>query len=125
MAILALDLGARRVGMAINEVGSIVTELNTLEWTSVDQLVAEIGLLSAERDIQTIVVGKPRTESDLEKLLISIADRLSDVKIVQIDESLSTKEAERQFSDEGKRGDSDARAARILLEQYLDERLHS
>lgn len=125
MAILALDLGARRVGMAINEVGSVVTELKTLEWTSVDQLVAEIGLLSAERDIQTIVVGKPRTESDLEKLLISIADRLSDVNIVQIDESLSTKEAERQFSDQGQRGDSDARAARILLEQYLHERLHS
>jgi putative transcription antitermination factor YqgF len=123
MAILALDLGARRVGMAINEVGSIVTELNTLEWTSIDQLVAEIGLLSAERDIQTVVVGQPRLDSDLEKLLILIADRLSDVKIVQIDESLSTKEAERQFVDEGQRGDTDARAARILLEQYLEERL--
>jgi putative transcription antitermination factor YqgF len=122
MAILALDLGARRVGMAVNEVGSVVTELNTLEWSSVDQLVAEIGLLVAERDIQTVVVGRPRVDSDLEKLLITLADRVSDVSIVHIDESLSTKEAERQFVEEGRRGDSDARAARILLEQFLEER---
>ena len=125
MAVLALDLGVRRVGTAINEVGLIVTELPTIEWTSVDELVAQIGLLVEERDVNKIVAGRPRAGSPLDELLTVLADRLSNVELVLLDEALSTKEAERQLASEGIRGDSDARAASILLEQYLVGRLHS
>lgn len=124
MAILALDLGARRVGMAVNEVGSIVTELPTLAWTSVNELVAVIGVLVGDRNIHTIIAGSPRSGSQLESLLVVLAERLSNVEIVLLDETLSTKEAERQLATEGTRGDSDARAARILLEQYLTGHSH-
>lgn len=123
MAVLGLDLGERRVGVAFNPFGLMVIELNTLEWTTAEGLVADLGLLISEKNIDTVVFGRPRADSSIERLVIMLADRLSNVSIVQLDETLTTKEAERQVAVDGKRGDTDAIAARLILEQYLSERL--
>jgi putative transcription antitermination factor YqgF len=124
MAILALDLGQRRIGMAINEVGSVVTELKTLPWTDADELISIIGLLVQERNIVKIVLGQPRAGSQLEELVVKLSDRLSGVEICLLDETLTTKEAERQLSGSIGTKDTDAYAARLLLEQYLSDRGH-
>jgi putative transcription antitermination factor YqgF len=123
MSILALDLGAKRVGMALNPTGTVVIELPTLVWQSITGLAAEIAAIVAEHKISTIVIGQPRPGTAEEKLVATLAEALGEVRLDLIDETLSTKEAERQLAAEGlTRGDSDARAARLILEQYLQER---
>ncbi len=121
MATLALDLGERRVGVAVNEVGGIVLPLPTVAVDTAESLVAEVGLIVAERNVDTIVIGSTRPGSALDALKILLADRIG-VRLVEIDEALTSKEAERQLSAQGQRGDTDAVAAQLLLEQYLAER---
>lgn len=122
MAVLALDLGARRVGVAVNDVGAIVLPLTTIDAGSIDELATRIGLLVQERSATTVVVGRPRAGSETEQLLVKLADRLAGVEIVQLDEALTSKEAERRLAGQGGGGDTDAVAAQLILEQYLAER---
>lgn len=117
--ILALDLGEKRIGMAINLVGTVITSLPTLTVQSTAGAVEATGLIVHDRSISTIVLGTPRPGSPLEEFVQQLADRLADVDIVQLDETLTTKEAERLA---GPAADTDAVAARLLLEQYLATR---
>ncbi|MEK7184025.1 MAG: Holliday junction resolvase RuvX [Patescibacteria group bacterium] len=116
MAVLGLDLGERRIGVAANLVGSLVVELPTIEYSVATAAVSAIGLLVQEREIATIVVGTPRVGTPLESFVVLLVDRLPGVELVQLDEALTTKEAERQA---GTSADTDAIAARLILEQYL------
>lgn len=118
-ATLALDLGTKRIGLALNLVGSVVTDVPTIAYASIAEASAAIGLLVQDRDVTRIIVGAPRPGSPLESLLQTLADRLNGVEIVALDESLTTKEAERLSSGTV---DTDALAARLLLEQYLATR---
>lgn len=119
-SILALDLGEKRVGMAVNPTGGLVLELPTTSFGSLSGLIEQLGLLVEEYEVVKIVVGAPRPGSGLAQLLPGLADKLG-VELVQVDESLTTKEAERQLDQEGRAGDSDARAAKLILEQYLGQ----
>ncbi len=126
MAILALDLGARRVGVAVNPTGELVLELPTVHYQEPAELIQVVQGLIDEYQATTLVVGVPRGQQDLLHILRDELQRgLPNLTIAGVDETLSTKEAERQLGEEGasrKSQDSDARAARLILEQYLSER---
>ncbi len=117
--IVALDLGERRIGVALCPAGTLVFEQPTVQRTSTEGLVTVITQLVKQCDAHTLVVGARRDQTATDELA-ELQHRLS-IPVIVLDEVLTTKEAERQLSREGRRGDTDARAARLILEQFLRE----
>lgn len=137
---LGVDYGEARFGLAISdELGMLAHPLPTLDCRRLDP-AKEIARLVQEKVIRTIVLGLPRnmdgTEgasatgartfaADLEKILSS---QTSDapVKIVFVDERLSTVEASRALRSAGHNAKAqknriDQGAARIILQTWLDQ----
>lgn len=126
-SILAVDLGVKRVGVAIAEKGiTIPLPLAILERRSAEK---EILNLISERDVAIIVLGLPlnndSTEGPLCKQVRDFARRLrkrTKVEIAFIDEYGSSFEAEELRQIAGKKGARvDAHAAALILQRYLDE----
>ena len=131
MAILGLDVGEKRIGVALAE-GLLTIPLTvidrTVEETDMELIMALVEEYKAER----IVVGLPRlmngdigTQAE-ETLSFSgaLAEHV-DIPVDTWDERLSTVTAERLLIDTGmkrkkRKGKIDAMAAAIILQAYLD-----
>lgn len=133
--ILALDLGKRRIGLALSdELGLTAQGLETLERTNIRTDLARIGQIAAENNVATIVIGNPIHMSGQEGRQSGFAHdfgaRLHDATGLPVqfwDERLTTVEAQRVLRQSGisieKRASAvDRLAAVILLESYLDSR---
>ncbi len=142
MRVLALDVGDRRIGMAISDPnGRLAVPLRTLQRRSLEADVAEIAALAAQEEAGTLVVGLPLSldgsEGRQAEHVRGFARRLQDSVSLPIefwDERLSTVQAEqllsrrqaglrthRPRSSKGK-AEQDALAAAIILQGYLDSR---
>ncbi|HYM23398.1 MAG TPA: Holliday junction resolvase RuvX [Vicinamibacterales bacterium] len=138
MRVLAVDAGARRVGLAISDRSrTLARPLSTITVTGVADAVARVARvvdeLAAEEDgLETIVVGLParldgsptgateQTQQFIEGLRARTARA-----IVTADERLTSREAESRLAvrerDWKKRKEKlDAAAAAIILQDYLD-----
>jgi putative holliday junction resolvase len=123
--ILSLDVGERRVGVAIASViAKLPRPLTTLDNT--DVIWAQIDALASEHDVETIVVGLPRNLSgdDTAQTLYvrTFAEKLAKYTVVLQDEALTSQKAEKELNSRGKpfaKGDIDALAATYILEDYL------
>jgi putative Holliday junction resolvase len=135
MAIAALDLGKRRIGIAIadNE-GLAVHPIGALERRS---LVRDLELIRArfvEFEVTQVIVGLPLnmdgTAGPAARAAAAFADRLRDstgLPVDLFDERLTSFEAEERLRElSGKRardkGTIDAVAASIILESWLSHR---
>jgi len=131
--ILALDLGKRRIGLAISdELGITAQGLETLERVRVREDIAKLAQLVREKNVSLILMGNPENMSGREgrqsDYARDFADRLhaaTDVDVTFWDERLTTVEAQRVLRESGisrqKRTRAvDRLAAVILLESYLD-----
>jgi len=139
MRVLALDVGERRVGIAISDpLGVLARPLQALTRGSREEDFAAIAGLVAEHEVGLVVVGRPLsldgTEGPQARRVAgyaeSLAERLS-VRVVSWDERYSTAEAEsillqnRKKKDRQrarKNGELDALAAAVILQSYLDSR---
>lgn len=123
--ILSLDVGERRVGVAIASlIAKLPRPLTTLDNT--DEIWAQINALTTEHDVETIVVGLPRNLSGDDtaqtQYVRSFAEKLADYTLVFQDEALTSQKAEKELKTRGKpfeKGDIDALAATYILEDYL------
>jgi putative holliday junction resolvase len=123
--IISLDVGERRVGVAIASlIARFPRPLTTL--TNSDDIWQQIDQLVTEHDVETIVVGLPRNLSgdDTAQTVYArnFADKLRGVTIIFQDEALTSVKAEKELKDRGKvynKGDVDALAATYILEDYL------
>lgn len=138
MRVLGVDVGRRRVGLAISDPsGTIARPLTTLQVTSdadaVARVVAEVDRLCAEDDgLAVIVVGLPKRLDGTPSLetphVAAFIDALTartPLPVVSGDERLTSREAESRLAvgerDWRKRKKRlDAAAAAILLQDYLD-----
>jgi len=137
MRVLAIDVGQRRVGLAISDpTRTLARPLTTLTVTHekvIDQVAHEIAQLAAEDDgIAEIVVGMPvrldgspsgQTEH-VTRFVTALQSRTA-IPIRLADERLTSREAESRLAmterDWRKRKKSlDAAAAAIFLQDYLD-----
>jgi putative Holliday junction resolvase len=138
--ILGVDVGRRRIGLAISDAtGTLARPLATLTVardegdSGVARLAAEVSRLAAEDDgLATIVIGMPRhldgTASDETSHVSSFVAALrthTRVPVVSVDERLTSREAEDRLAlrerDWRKRKERlDAAAAAIILQDYLD-----
>ena len=124
MIYLAFDVGAKRIGVAISRSGIIAEPLTTLAVADPARLDPAISALIAAEEPTIIVVGRPERSGHRSTIIDAFINQLSitvakNVKIITVDETLTTKEAER-LSHHGT--DTDALAAALILEQYLAER---
>jgi putative Holliday junction resolvase len=130
--ILALDVGDRRIGLAVSDpLGTIAQPLMTLERTQ-DVIDRIIGIIK-EKEITEIVVGLPinMDGSAGERVtkvreFTGLLSEKTDIPVVYVDERLSTSEAERLMIDADvkrrkRRKVIDGIAAAIILEKRLRE----
>jgi putative Holliday junction resolvase len=135
MSILALDVGERRVGLAISDPSKTFSlPLEVLERTAIREDVARIVAIATERSVEVIVVGDPVRlggERGLacEKIDKFVADlaRVWKGPIERIDERLTTAQATRSLiaadvSRKKRRQVVDKLAAALILDTYLARR---
>lgn len=132
---MALDLGKRRIGLALSdELGITAQGLETLERTKVREDVARLAKLISDNNVTLILMGNPLHMSGQEgrgtEHARDFADRMhaaTGLPVELWDERLTTVEAQRVLRASGisieKRAKAvDRLAAVILLESYLDSR---
>lgn len=126
---LALDVGDKRVGLALGDSRvRIAVPFGYLERS--DKIIKEITHIVLQHDVDTIVVGYPRNQSGeptkQTSLVEEFANELSeidgDADIVFQDESLTSVEAERRLGRVKDKGLIDAEAASIILQDYLESK---
>jgi putative pre-16S rRNA nuclease len=140
MRVLGIDVGRRRVGLAISDPsGTLARPLTTLAVASaadaVDRVVAEVTRLSAEEDgLAAIVVGVPARldgsptdqTAEVAGFMAALTERVS-VQVVGGDERLTSHEAESRLAIgerdwRQRKKKLDAAAAAIILQDYLDQK---
>lgn len=122
MSILGLDLGEKRVGVAISRSGIIAEPYQLMEYDN--NFLQELKKICRKEGVDKIIIGLPRSLSgdvnSQEKKIRAIAEEIKDeleIGIDLIDESYSTKIAQSRF---GPRVD-DKEAAVVILEGYLNK----
>lgn len=131
--VLALDLGKRRIGLALSdELGVTAQGLETLERINIRKDLARLAELASEHNVTLILVGNPLhmdgREGRQAEHARDFGARLNAATGLPVefwDERLTTVEAQRVLRQSGisirKRAKAvDRLAAVILLESYLD-----
>jgi putative Holliday junction resolvase len=131
--ILALDLGKRRIGLAVSdELGITAQGLETLQRTNIREDLATLAKLAVDRNVGLILMGHPLHmsghESRQSEYTREFARRLEAITGLPTkfwDERLTSVEAGRVLRQSGISIEKRARAvdrlaAVILLESYLD-----
>jgi putative pre-16S rRNA nuclease len=134
--VLALDLGTRRIGVAISDLtGTVASPLTVLERSTSRRHDHErIAAVVREEDAELVVVGLPLSLSGEEgpaaraaRTEASALATLVGVPIETFDERLTTVTAERALTEAGVRGRArrqlvDKVAAAVILQAFLDRR---
>ncbi|HSH56024.1 MAG TPA: Holliday junction resolvase RuvX [Candidatus Limnocylindrales bacterium] len=130
LSILALDVGAKRIGVAraLLAVG-IANPLTTL--TSPALFISDIAYLVRQEKAGAVVIGLPRgldgQETEQTRAVRDFGEQLAQhltVPIYWTDEALTSAKAEEELASRGKgfeKGDIDALAATYILEDFLHE----
>ncbi len=125
---LALDVGEKRIGVAVgDDAVRIAMPYDTIEVDGAE--LERIAKIVVDENVDTIVVGYPRNQSGEATAQTAyaeaFAEQLTDMAphLEFQDESLTSVLAEQQLKSYGKpysKGDIDARAAAIILQDYLE-----
>ncbi|MES2630469.1 MAG: Holliday junction resolvase RuvX [Patescibacteria group bacterium] len=127
-ALIGLDVGEKRIGVAVAD-GSvrIAVPFTTIEVDGSEiQAIAELAI---KEDAEAFIVGYPRNQKGevtaQTDYVENFAKQLEDIgpKIIFQDESLTSVIAEQRLIDQKKpysKGDIDAQAASIILQDYVE-----
>lgn len=131
--ILSLDIGKRRIGIAVSDpLGFVARPVQTLQAVSLNVDVAHIAQLAGELEAEMIIVGDPIHMSGDPSMMSRRARKYGDLlaqrtglPVVYWDERLTTVEAQRILQDSGvqprqARQQIDAVAAAVILQSYLN-----
>lgn len=135
VAALGLDVGRKRVGVAgCDGTGLIATGITTIARTSFARDIEQLRAIVEEREITLLVVGLPYSMSgnlgsqakEVQKFTKRVATALN-LPVEYVDERLTSVEAEMQLKAQKRfstynKGMIDKQAAKIILQQWLDER---
>jgi putative Holliday junction resolvase len=133
MRILAVDPGAKNIGVAISDpTGSFATPLTAIRRATGSDAIPRILELAKQYEAQRILVGMPLSmsgaRSEQTRLVEAFVERLrqaTPLPVETCDERLTTVEAERRLREAGlsaekRRANIDAMAATVLLQGYLE-----
>ena len=129
--LLGLDIGDKRIGVAISE-DHLVAPYGVIKNEDLGKVINEIGRILKAEKIAKIIIGIPKNQDTFQadkihKFAMELAKNLN-IEIEYVDETLSSKEAERRIKDlkiDPKtieyREKIDKISAQLLLEQYSKE----
>lgn len=123
MKIASVDIGLKRIGMAICLQSDIVTPLPAILRKNRNQASRDVLKTLKEWEIDTLVVGYPSASEDMQKRInhfVKLLDFQGDI-ILQ-EENMSSVEAEDLMKGDIKYkrdGRVDSLAAKIILERYV------
>ena len=133
MKYLGLDLGKKRIGLAISDDLNITAQaLGFIAFKDLNSFINDVIQLVAEKGVTKFVVGNPRTMKGTESAgslrAKEIAERLKDktgIDAVLWDERLTTVAAEKILISANVRRKKrkqkiDSLAAQVMLQSYLD-----
>jgi putative Holliday junction resolvase len=131
--VLALDLGKKRIGLAISDgLGITAQGLETLERRGRRDDIEDLRRLAVERGVTKILVGDPlhmsgetSRQGDYTREFASELERKTGLPVVFRDERWTSREAERTLRGSGvahgkRKATIDKLSAVILLQDYLD-----
>lgn len=131
--ILALDVGKRRIGVAVSDpLGITAQGLPTLERTRVRDDVSALAALAQEYSVEVFLIGHPlhmsgdeSRQADYTRDFAGRLSRQTGIPVKFWDERMTSVQAERVLRESGISIEKRARAvdklaAVILLESYLD-----
>ncbi len=131
--IVALDVGERRIGIAVSA-GTMALPYDTIERTNVRDDIARIVAFARERGARTIVVGDPRTLAGERGLAAKTIDafvahlaRAYDGAIELVDERMTTAAVQKSLiaadmSRKKRKTVVDKLAAAMILDTFLRRR---
>ena len=138
MRVMALDVGHKRIGVALSDPGQILaSSLQVIERKGLQRDLAAVVQLVREHGVGKIIVGYPRSLNGtvgrqakvVERYVAVLEEKLRgsslDVPVVLWDERFSTVTADRLMAEAGRKGRErreriDAVAAAVILQDYLD-----
>ena len=132
--ILALDHGARRIGVAVADLETgMAFARGAIKRRNLDHDLALVRELCTSEGVERVVIGLPLnmdgTEGPQAQAAREFGARLADagLDVIYEDERLSSWEAAERLRSTGSRperrsGELDSTAARVILQQYLDAR---
>jgi putative Holliday junction resolvase len=135
MRILALDHGAKRIGVALSDpTGTLARPLPFLPAKGDAKLAREVAALAAKEQAELILLGLPRhmngslgETAALVQAFAAALGQATKIPVRLVDERLSTVQAARQLQEAGRdaraqKSRIDSEAAAVLLQGYLDAR---
>lgn len=134
MRILGLDIGEKRIGVALSDpIGILASPLTQINRMGTRVAIEAILELVRQYEVESIVAGLPysmdgslgQQAERVEDFLQKLSQRL-DIPIETWDERLSTLAAERMMAEAGvgkerRKKQLDAAAAALILQGYLDK----
>lgn len=129
--IAAVDVGLRRIGVALSPDGRVVLPKEPIMRRGRKQAARELGEFLKIWGIRTLVVGLPRggsSEEEMERRIrhfLSLVELPPDTTLHFQDEAGSSEEAKERMigvTRQRRDGKIDSFAAQIILERWLEER---
>lgn len=133
MRIMALDVGSKRIGVALSDPLKITAQgLQTFQRTTMEEDIKGLWQLIDEHEVSQLVVGLPKNMDGsigfkAEEVQQFIADLTAErkIEVIWIDERLTTVSAERvlleaDVSRAKRKKVIDKMAAVVILQSYLD-----
>lgn len=126
-AIIAIDLGLKRIGLALSYGKGIVTPLSAIERKNRNQAAADVKKVLDEYEASSVVIGIPMGSTTEDEMRRRVEHFMNLVEfkgeIVYQDEAGSSREAEELMKGEiryKRDGRIDSLSAKIILERYLN-----
>lgn len=123
---IAIDLGLKRIGLALSYGNNLVTPLPAIERKNRNQAANDVKKVLNEYEVTTVVVGIPMGSTTEDEMRRRVAHFMNLVEftgeITYQDESHSSQEAEALMKGEiryKRDGRIDSLSAKIILERYL------
>ena len=133
LRVLGLDVGERRIGVAVGDpTGIVVTPMPAIQRSSLEDDLRAVVRLAGDHEAGIVVVGVPISlsgrigpQARLVQRFIRALARESPVPVYSQDERFSTVEAERLLREGGHqpsrdKGLRDSASAAVILRAYLD-----
>lgn len=118
MALLGIDYGTKKIGLAIAD-GTVAAPLRIVRYETRRELRDAIHSACDDYDVRTIVVGVPRDRASVDEFIEWLRREVS-APVLTEDERFSTAFAKRLMRDWKGKADDDAIAAALILQSYIE-----
>ena len=126
MKLASIDVGLKRIGVAICLASNIVTPQNAILRKNRDQAARDVNAFLKEWEIEKLIVGFPSASQEMQRRIMHFVSLLNlSIPYEFCEENMSSIEAEEMMKGDIKYkrdGRVDSLAAKIILERFLTKK---